>query len=819
MEAEFGPLLTNAFGEKFLHGINRNSFDKVGSENLFRRQMADLLKEDRFHIVIGTDSGLLLHHLRRAGLPQGARYLFIEHPKVLALVEEEIAPFLGERVVCTTGDRYQEQALAMDITSYVFLGQVLLHQSIGAQDDFQGIYQDIVWEVRKELKQFVWSVNHSLGSEVFIRRQFENLGENRIPAKCLANSFQGSTAVLLAGGPSLDDIFPWLEKHRDRVVVLAVSRVARRLQEVGIAPDIIVSIDPHPVSFDVSKEALRFWSESVLVHMYHVTPLLLGQWRGRSLFLGPRVIWKSPLNTGTVTAAGPTVTNAAIKTALEMGFSQLILAGVDLCFSREGFTHASGSNERQAGPQLGRTCMQVQTNGGWLADTDHDLFSAINQLARQAEAANRRGCRIVNSAPGAVRIEGIDFRPIEEVEISSLAEPPGKVLRRVIPEETAETRSNYYAEVLQELTEVAHRLREIEKLAAEGLKANAGLFGRNGRKADFRCKGKMDRIEKKLNKDKEFSRLVKTIGVRNFLGITRVDPGREWSDAEIERTGDMYYRAYQASAASLLRMVEGAERRLQIRLEEERSAPDFPRLLDQWRRDGQPARGVLWSDRHGDAGPNLAQEERAALAALEAEFERILTTRDTSHLQRSKSYAQLGGVAAKARTFLQRRNAEGLQTLQEGLRAHPAPEAKFYRTLVDGYLAELAGRNPEALDCYQHIIEAPFPPLMEDALRRVAFLSLGAGDTANALLALDCLAAVSPAYLLQYADLLRLAGDHRRALDTYADYLDKVPADLSAMMKLGLLYRELGIREGAELMCNQILALDPENRAAARLIQ
>ena len=820
MESEFGPLLTNDFGERYLRGINRSTFDTVGSEILFRRQLKDLLREDHFHIVIGTDSGLLLRYLRRTGLPRGARYLFIEHPEVIALIEEEItSQLLDDRIACTTSDRYQEQALAAAISSYIFLGQVLLHQSIAAQDDFLGIYQDIVFTLRKELKQFVWEVNHSLGSEVFIRRQFENLGENRRPAKPLLGLFQGKTAVLLAGGPSLDEIFPWLQENRERVVVLAVSRVCRRLQEVGVVPDFIFSIDPHPVSFDVSKEALHFWRDAVLVHMYHVTPLLLGQWCGRSFFLGPRTIWKSELNAGTVGAPGPTVTNTAIKAAIEMGFSQLILAGVDLCFSREGFTHASGSNERQAGPQLGRTGMQVETNGGWPAETDHDLFSAIHQLVQQAREAARRGCRIVNPAPGAVRIEGIRFCPAAELEIEPLAEPPGTILDHAVPEETAESRIAYYREVLDELADIGRRLRQIEKLALEGLKANAGLFGRDGKKADFRCKGKMDRIEKKLKKDAELSLLVKRIGIRHFLGLTRVDSEREWSDEEIERTGRHYYGAYRVSSASLLKMVEAAEQRLQVRLEEEKSSPDFSRLASQWRQDGQPGRVGLWSHRHPQADTGLAPEVRVEMAALQAEFQKVLERRETAHLQRSKAYAGLGGVLAKARNFFQRRNKEGLHALQKGLQAHPNPQAEHYRELVAGYLAELDGNSSEALAAYRKIVEASFAPLMEDVLRRVASVSLAKGDAADALLALNCLAAVSPGYLLQYADLLRLTGDHRRALDTYADYLDKVPQDLSAMMKLGLFYRELGIREGVELMFNQIITLDPTNQAAERLLQ
>jgi tetratricopeptide (TPR) repeat protein len=821
IQSNIGPFLTNTFGDRYLYGINRDVFGKIGSDNLFRRQLGDLLQEDRFHLVVGTDSGLLPRYILNAGVPQGARYLFIEHPDVLAAIQEELDPeILGEHILCTTYDQYQEKALGLNFSAYIFLGQVLLHQSIAAQDDFPGIYQELIWNVRKEINQFVWHVNMSLGSEVFIQRQFENLAENQLSAKCLENLFPGKTAVLLAGGPSLDDILPWVKKNRENLVVMAVSRISRRLQEVNIAPDLIFSIDPHPVSFDVSKETLSFWKEAILVHMYHVTPLLLGQWRGQSLFIGSRFLWKSPLDADSVSAPGPTVTNTALTVAVKMGFSQIILAGVDLCFSREGFTHASGSNERQAGPQLGRTCMQIQTNGGWLAETDHDLFSAINQLSSQAKAALERGCKFINSSPGAAGVENVRFQPIDDIEISSLEETARQTLGTFLPEETSAGRCAYYQQILDELTQAGRRLRQIEQLAIRGIKANDGLFGRRGKQANFNNKLKMDRIEKKINKDVEFSRLVKKFGVRHFLGVTRTDMTREWTDEEIERTGSIYYRSYRDSARHLLNLIDKAQSRLRARLNEEKEASDLDLLIRQWRSDSQPGRALLWQDRHGQKeGGELPPEMTVELNTLKEQYLQVLENRETPHSKRCRSYAGLESIGAKTRGLFRLQDQEGLVALLRGLSVHSDVEAQYCVALVEGCLAELQGDSDAALAAYQGIIDAPYLPLLEDALRRVVSITLTRGENDEALLALSCLSAVSPAYTLQYADLLRLSGNHRDALEAYADFLEKAPDDLAAMMKLGLYYRDLGLNEGAELMFRNILENNPGNRAASQLLE
>ncbi len=817
-----GPFLINAYGDRYLYEINRNAFNKVGARTLYRERFGDVFsQESMLNIIVGTDSGLLLEYLGTQKLPEDSRYLFVELPEVQdALTSAGPLEGLSEQVSCVAPRDWRECAKDLKIIDYFYLGRVNLLYSFAADDGHYPGYLELGWTLRNELEQFHWEVNASLGGEEFILRQLDNLAENRVPAIVMKSLFLGKTAVLLGGGPSLDDIFPWLKEHREHLVVLAVSRVCRRLLEVDVIPDMVFSIDPHGVSFDVSKEMLTFGDRTLFVNHFHVSSPLLGQWRGPSVFVGPRCPWPSALNIDNLSGPGPTVTNSALAVAVAMGFSQVVLAGVDLCYSREGHTHAQGSNERLSGPQLGKVRAQVETNAGWLAETDSDLASAVQRMGEQARQALTQGCRFVNPAAGAAKIAWVDHILLEQIAVEPLERPAFKTISDRLPLTSSAARTAHYHLALDELSRVYGQLQKMRKLAMAALEANDGLFGRHGMKADFKHKLRMDKIETTLNKTyADLTPLVKKFGIRNFLKIVRPNNDGGWTDEEIEHTGRVYYEAFQKSTERLQTLIREAQERLRVRLEEESHEPDWSRIFRLWRNDDQTGRAVVWQHQHRDRFDGQAQTVKDALLALREDFNRVMGQEDTAHRQRSRKYADLSGVRSKAALLLKNKDREGLSRLAQALQSVEKPEAPWYRNLVVGMGLELDKDYPAALEAYSQLMFEEVGPMLEEALRRALVVSLRCSDWDNGLTALDCLSAISPFYLRQYAELLRLVGEHRQALDTYADYLAKVPDDLPAMIKLGQYYQELNIKDGARLMYDSVLKKDPGNNVAQILLK
>lgn len=813
----FGPFICNEFGDRYLYPVNRDCFRRTGSHSLYKKHFGDgLFRENSLHILIGSDSGLLLNYLRKQGLPEGSRYVLVELPMVLNRLQREgLLDPLPERMACVAPDRMAEVAETFQFRNYLYTGKINIWKSLSAHDAFLPEYAELYWSTCDFVETIAWQIRAQLGTQEFIRRHLENLPDNRTPAICLKNLFPGKTAVLLAGGPSLDDILPWVQANRDKLVVLAISRIARRLKEVGLAPDIFFSVDPQIASFDISKEMLEFWDKSLFVNMYHVAPPLLSQWQGRSLFLGPRYPWQEDLQKF-MYAPGPTVSNTALGTAFQMGFSQIVLAGIDLCFSPEGLSHARGSYERQAGPQYAQFDTKVETNSGGQSFTYRAMAETIPFLAAQAAEATGSGCRIINPAPHAAKIPQVEFRHLDEIVIPPLDEPAMSTLLRTLPTEDSQNRLAYYREVREQLRQAEKAFCSIRKLGLEGLKCNDGLFGRNGMQADFRHKIRMDKVEKKLTAPalSPFARLAKTFGLPHFIKLARPDHDQEWSDAQVEEAGLIYYRAYRDSAEQLLALVREAQERIDLRLAEEKTEIDLEGLMEGWRHFAQPGRLLIWQRQRNLQPEDLDPGRQARMEEMKQHFLDNLNRAETKHLEGLKQSANPDMARQRARIMFKNKDRASLQGMLAGLEAIVEADVVAIRHLTAGYLAELDGDQALALQEYQQVLENGRDRILEDALQRIASISLAERDHDNALLALHCLTGHSPAYLPQYADLAHLLGQTRTALDAYADYLERFPEDPVVLFKVGKIYEQLGHWESAATIFRHILQQDPDNTAA-----
>lgn len=819
-----GPFLVNSFGDRYLYDVNGPVFDKVGSVVLFDRQFCEtLFEENCLYVIVGSDSGLLPKYVVEKGIPVGSYYIFIEEPAVLSQIESTLPLLhLDKKVKVTTHDSWLKEAEEINYKNFIYLGNLKFVTSFAAMDGRYSGYFELSAQIQEELEKLKWSTNAEIGSEIFNLRQLENLPENRVSAAQLKGIFSGKTAIVLAGGPSLDGVLPWVIEHRNDLIVIAVSRISKRLLEVDLSPDIIVSVDPNQISFDVSREMLKFWGKTVFVNQYHVVSSLLGQWCGRSLFFGERVPWESHLNENVMTAPGPTVTNSAIELSIKMGVSRVLLAGVDLCHSQDGYTHAQGSNERQAGPQLGQGQLWIETNGGWLAETTPDFHFAAAQIGGRAMTAQKEGCQVVNLSEHSAKMNGVEYCPVHDLSLECLSSPGFETIMENLPDDGPEARTAYYKEALAEIVRSQNAFREIKRLSNEALKANALFFGKKGKdKGNRKYRIKMDRIEKKLkNSFSDFSLLVKRVGIRDFLKMTQGDQGRTWDEDDAEKLGRIYYEAYLNSADRFLTIVDNAAIRLRARLEEEKQLPDFKKLFSQWQKDKQPGRALVWTVVHPQN--EIPEDILPQFKELESQFTQMLTCEETSHLQRARGYSQLGQVRGKMQMMYRQRRVENLEHLVNNLSSQVEDEAVALTLLGKGYLSELEESIDDALSFYQQVIDLPGEKLdiqiLEETLKRLLSLTLKNHDHENASIIAECLSGMSATYLPYHADLLWLLGEQKSSLDLYADYLEVVPDDHVVMLKLGKHYQEIGVEDGARLMFEAVLQQDETNLSARKLL-
>lgn len=820
----------NRFGDEILYDVNRSTFDAVGAAVLFERQFGSLFEQpNTLFIILGSDSGLLPHWIAKRTQGPGSRYVFVELEALIPALKQRCGPVLEtSNFGLTTAAAWEDLIESYRFSDYAYLGGIRLVTSLGARDAHLSDYRVLESHMLVEISEYERGIQLQLGNHAFLRRQLENVADNLLPAALLRDSFAGATAVVLGGGPSLDDILPWVEQHREHLTVIAVSRIARRLLESRLEPDIVVSIDPHAVSFDVSKECLKFRNRPLLVCNDHVSPLLLGQWPGSSVYCGDRFPWPTTSNSKNIVRIGPTVTNLAIAVAVEMGFSRVILGGVDLCFNAQGHTHASASSERDIGPNLGAVGNQVETNGGRLADTSPAFAQAVDILAGQARAAVESGCRIINPATDAARIESVEYLPLERVVADEDGHDPDRI-RRIL-EAHPERQPEILEIARKELAWARNQLNQVRKLAGEALACNEHLFGKAGKPANFKYKKRMDRIERRL--DKEFGKittLLKKFAVEGFIRLLRPDPDHEWSDEEIYTWGRDYYQVYLDAVQQCQQIVSASQGRISARLEELKQRPDLELLLKQWDKDRTPGRVVLFAERHPEILAQAQAPLRAAFEEMQRELQDTLSQLETRHAKGLRNTRTLAPVRSKLQLLFRQGNSVELNRLAEALYNQASNEAQELSALACGYLAELDGQAQEAMASYQIILDRAserlesspderLDPRVEDALRRISYLNVQARDIDNAVLSLHALAGLSLVYAPQLAEALRMAGRIQEAVDVYTDYLAKAPTDTASMMKLGRLLQEAGALQAARESYNHVLTLSPDNPAARMML-
>lgn len=815
-EQNLWPIRINAFAEKFFFNLNRHGFDKVSAHAVFDDKFSNVLfKEDALNIIVGTDSGLLPRYIQNKSLPKGTRYIFIEPDAVLqAMQANQMLDDLDERIVCVGLKDWIEAAHRFKITDYFYIDAVRSFNAICAQDDYINEYAELSWHITEVLSQLHWQNSVELGMEAFIARQINNIADNKFPAKILEKSFQGKTAVLLAGGPSLDYILPWVKQHRDKIVVLAVSRISRQLLLAEIEPDFVFSVDPTELSFDISKEMLNFTDKTMFICSYHAVPTLLNQWLGLVFYLGSRLPWDSALNMANLSSAGPTVTNTALSVAHEFGFKRVILAGVDLCFTREGFTHAKGSDEQLAGPRFNLTSLQVETNGGFMAPTSCDFEQAIRSLGLQAKILTSAGCHIINIAAGAAKVENIDYMPLADIEL----EVNSVDVFSTVSVKMAKSHDDvlYYRKASEELKKAQFQIKAIARLAENARQINDEMYNSDGVIVSYKEKKRLDQIEKKFKREhRHYSKLIKRFGIRSFIKLAKPFTDEEWTAEEARQLGNVYYEAYLEGATKLLRLVDDAIERVTARQQENSDDPDFALMVERCRKDRSFGRVRLW--RKNFSPTVISPEINAIFDEFEQRFVEIINDKNTRHFAQAKSYSNLVMVKQRAGLLFKHKKTEELRDLLAALDKHDAQDAAIsYRHLVNGYLAELQNSPGAALDAYQQIVDGG-DVLLEEALIRIAGISIDRDDIHSANLSLQCLSQLNPVYLPLYAEIRRLHGDITIAIDSYSSYIAQFPDDTLVQMKLATLYVECKVYDAADMMLDYILRQKPNLEVAVGL--
>lgn len=797
------------FGETYLPAINGRQFEKTDSQTIYNEKYSDLFKyEEMLHIFIGMDSGLLTNYILEHEHTPGSYFIFVELPEVLQLLNIELDKQTQQKIKICDESQLEDILENEGCTVCIAKKRYMFHLSLAAANQSIIEYSLLYKNIQALLTKTQFELNQANEQKIFVNKQLQNITENRFPISLLKNQLKHHMAVVLGGGPSLDEHLNWIKKNQDFLLIIAVSRVAGKLIAAGINPDFVVTVDPKNLSFDVSRQVIQYSDKLLLVNAYHATNTIIGQWQGPKLYMGSRFPWQD--NMPNLPVAAPTVTNSAIALAAYIGCKQILLSGVDLCHSRSGLSHTKGTDEATLGPSLGQPLEWTETYKGELVESPSQLLQAAQQIAEQASMLSKKQIEVFNLSENAAKIASVTHRTPEDMRLPQSRKMA--VMSMVMSlTENQESQCSYLQDLqycFNEVKTTQQALSAIEKLT---YKAKIQCEQAVKHEAlDAKLSSLLEKTESKLNKKYlSLTNLIKGYGFYEFSFFLTSRQEDEWDEKQILLMNSSYYQAYYAIAHNLRLLLDETLSRISSRLSELNKATSFAELAKQWRKDMTPGRVIIREQLINDNCPITLRNE------LLAEYQQ---QQHHTYLAPESPDALYYKIFSKIIFLQQKHHYEGLDYLARNLAllVDKNDQYKQLYSLALAYKLEIENKPEEAL---QSLLTTPEEQRSQIELKYISQLALKTNNLPLTENTLCLLQSKNDQFKPAYAQVLKIQGKNQQALNIYLDYVEKYPKDILTLLKLAEFLVHIAQHQAAISVYTQVLELAPDNIPARVALQ
>lgn len=814
--------LKNPFGEEFYPEINQHLFLKQSSETVYKAHYADLFKKDEMlYLVVGTDSGLFYNYVKLQKLPSTLKFLFIELNSLNGKLGLEFSDDPTGQQISVVSPDFDFNTLHTAFESYVVRNKIQLIRSMAIMDAKPGSPYHLFWdEIEVQYLSFLKGNVVGQNSAQFENARLLNAADNILPLKAYKKTLEGATALVLGGGPTLDDAIDWIKRNQSKLVIFSVARIARRLKKEGIVPDFFVSVDPHDVSFDNSKGIFAFQSQAILLNGYHVNPKLLGQWAGLTCYTGNKYGWKNDDYPRNLDSLGPTVTNTAVNVAAYLGCQNIVLSGLDFCFAK-GRTHESGSDEAKVASQLSyKDSIKVEANSGEMTPTEPTFAGARNTLEQQIGFYLQEdpSLRFYSTGWGSAKIENVQYASPESFDfLTTLTTKKLDDLKGLLSI-SSQQRIDYVAKTIDELEKQKLRFNKLENLGVDALEVMPKLYAENSSEPKQKVLNKVIKLRKKMNRiiGDDGDLLLSYRGANFSETFKPVEDEDALNSDEVSYQLTSFFKGVKSSAQQYQALIVKAIDRAKLRLDELEGKVTVSDLYERWLKLSELGRADVWLEWHSDVS-RLSSSDCDLVKKAQQQFQQELEKTDTTHFHNLKRNTQdISKLLARAeRAFGLVNQNELHELLKHAPQLNKANEAADFSALLNGMLAE-TNQNEQEAEVYYKTINVPI--LKHSALKRLLEMAMRAERHNDSLALLENLCMFSLDYMVPYADLLALIGQLQMSTEVLRMYLDKHPFKVNVHIKLAQRLIDLGQLDGARQTLEQVLLMDKDNQTAQILL-
>jgi len=157
------------------------------------------------------------------------------------------------------------------------------------------------------------------------------------------NKFQNLPAMIVAAGPSLNQMLPIIKQQQQNLLIITVSTAYNALINSGIIPDLTIAVDASPT---ITKQFENKSKNSILLAPAHINPNVIKLFPNKIIYFKTQTIpyfnqWLDKLIPQIPQLEiGGTVTLTAIDAAQYLGCNPIYISGLDLSCQKDGTTHA-----------------------------------------------------------------------------------------------------------------------------------------------------------------------------------------------------------------------------------------------------------------------------------------------------------------------------------------------------------------------------------------------------------------------------------------------------------------------------------------------
>ncbi|VAW44422.1 hypothetical protein MNBD_GAMMA03-1454, partial [hydrothermal vent metagenome] len=706
----------------------------------------------------------------------GQRFICVDFPEVIEYIQQTRKELLQNKGVFKlklfTFDDFTFDCLYDNYQDYVMRNAIILLRSLVVVQN-NGLYSGVNAKYNELFLRFrIDQVDNRDFKKVF-DQQLESVCDLMHPLSVIKGRLKGAVpAILLGGGPSLDNIIPWLKQQQQKVWIFAASRICKRLLQEGITPDFIGVFDGQPLIFDYSKEMYAFEKKSILITGEHPFAPLIRQWSGLKTYSRRRFPWAKGGEENFI-SDGPTVTNALFGIGCYLGISQFYLAGVDFCFTPEGVCHESASIEAKNQQRDASDTKAINYRGEEVG-TNIQLYDARNLFEEQMMRLQKEwpSFNAYNLNDGAAVIQGVNYAPLEQLDevLSRSNAQKFKVVDSF--QETlqfdAKVEKAFQLFLKGEVNTYSKWFLTIVKESKKGMHLSRTLFADTSKqqakiKEVLKLKTKLEKLV-----DVDYQTLV-NYGYKIFMDTLKpVESETDMSQQEMQNTLLGFFGGLNVASEEFLQKLEEIKLTIHFRLTELDPNTDFAVLAEHWLKDNVPGRFHVWLTHYAEKPYQYYVDHYPEqVAQLEQAFEFMKT--DESALQ--ESFKQRFHTPEEFITRLQEAfDSQDLQTLRGIIRQLHLIKSDDYsmvNSLATGMLLELKGSSEDALLHYLAIDPQRKRLFIQQQVYPLAFSS---HQPDKGLEALKALSAINARYLPKLAEAFEIFGDNDNALICYQSY-------------------------------------------------